>query len=62
MFRICSTIVLCVLVTTGLVCLSACTKKVVSQRGIYSSQQLPKETQTPILDAFGDILGPNEDR
>ena len=30
-----------------------CTKWVVSQQGVYSPQQLPTETQTPILDTIG---------
>lgn len=46
-----------VLVVMGcLVLLVGCTKKIVSHRGIYSSEQLPKETDTPVFDAIGDGL------
>lgn len=48
--------VLCLLLT-----LPGCTKKVVGQRGVYSPQQLPRETETPILDAIG-VTGKREQR
>ncbi len=39
-----------------------CTTKVVGTRGIYSPQQLPKERQTPVLDAIDEMLAGDEDK
>jgi len=42
----------------GLSWVGGCTKKVKSHRGVYSPEQLPEETDTPILDA----LFPDDDK
>ena len=49
-------VVLLSVLALGAVAGAGCTKKVVRHRGIYSPQQLPEETQTPILDAVGDLF------
>ena len=44
-----------------LCCPAGCTKKIVRQKGIYSKRQLPKETQTPVLDAIDQMIAPEPD-
>ena len=41
------------LVLAAVTAVGSCTKRVISHKGIYSPQQLPTETQTPILDTIG---------
>lgn len=48
-------IALVVLVPAALL-VAACTTRVVGYRGIYSTEQLPKETQTPLLDGIDEIM------
>ena len=41
---------------------AGCTKRVVRERGIYSVEQLPEETQTPIFDAVSEPLDDDDKR
>ena len=50
------------LIVATMLCGHACTKKVVGHRGIYSPQQLPEETNSPILDALGNAFGGESDK